>query len=188
MGRETVGRPGRELVGWLILVLGAGALQLPALGRMAMQDVDIMQFELMGTSAEATRLVAALGADGLSAARQQLLVDYPYLVIYGLTLWKACQLLGHRAARRGSAAIATWAGVFARLAVIAAACDAVENIGLLLVTYGHTGQPWPMIATGFASIKFTLLGLTALFLLLGVVATGRAGRPGPADVGPAETS
>ena len=40
---------GRELIGWIVLTLGVGALQLPALGRMAAFDVDIVQFELMRT-------------------------------------------------------------------------------------------------------------------------------------------
>lgn len=177
-------RPGRELLGWFILFLGVGALQLPALGRMAMHDVSIMEFELMWTPVEALRRLAMLGPDGISAARQQLFVDFGYLVVYGILLWKACRLLGARAARRGAGGIAKLAPTFAWMAVVAAVCDAVENVGLLLVTYGHTGQPWPALASGYASAKFILLGLVALFLLVGLLATLRGGRPGPAEVEP----
>jgi hypothetical protein len=77
---------GRELVGWIILVLGAGALQLPALGRMAANGVDIVQFELMRTTTQAIRLSGMLGPDGLAAARQQLYLDFAYLVLYGIAL------------------------------------------------------------------------------------------------------
>jgi hypothetical protein len=181
---EAGSRPGRELLGWFLLFFGAGALQLPALGRMAMQDVSIMQFELMFTPTEASRLVAMLGPDGLSAARQQLFLDFGYLVIYGVLLWKACRLLGLRAGRRGAGRVAKLAPAFAWAAVIAAVCDAVEDVSLLLVTYGHTDQPWPALASGYATAKFVLFGAVVLFLLVGVLATLKGARPGPADAAP----
>ena len=177
-------RQGRELLGWFILFLGAGALQLPALGRMAMQDIDIMEFELMWTSAEAMRITLQLSEDGLAAARQQLFIDFGYLVIYGVMLWKACRLLGARAARRGRTWVAKLAPAFAWVAVIAAACDAVENVSLLVVTYGNTDQPWPALASGYATAKFILLGLAVLFLLVGFVATIAKEQAGPADAEP----
>jgi len=177
-------RPARELLGWFLLFLGAGALQLPALGRMAMQDVSITDFEFMFRSSEAMSRMAMLGSDGISAARQQLFVDFGYLVIYGVLLWKACRLLGARAARRNVSWVAKSAPTFAWMGVIAAVCDAVENVGLLLVTYGHTGQPWPALAGGYAAAKFVLAGITVLFLLVGLLATLGGSRPGPAGAEP----
>jgi hypothetical protein len=162
---------GRELVGWIILVLGAGALQLPALGRMASHGVDIVQFELMRTTTQAVHLSAMLGTDGLAAARQQLYLDFAYLVLYGIALSGGCALLAARAARRGHPAIAAAGGAFAVIAVIAAACDAAENIALLAVTFGHTAQPWPGTASAFAGTKFLLLAVTLAFLVIGVLAT-----------------
>jgi hypothetical protein len=181
---EAGSRPGRELLGWFLLFLGAGALQLPALGRMAMQDVSIMQLEMMFNPTEATRLVTMLGPDGIAAARQQLFIDFGYLLIYGVLLWKACRLLGARAERRNAGWVAKFAPVFAWVGVIAALCDAVEDVGLLLVISGHTGQPWPALASGYASAKFVLLSVTALFLLVGWLTTLAAHRPGPADAEP----
>ena len=188
MGSATETRPGRgrELLGWFILSLGAGALQLPALGRMAMQDVDILEFELMWTSAEAMRLLTQLGPDGTSAAQQQLFIDFGYMVIYGVMLWKACRLLGARAGRHQVSWVAKVAPGFAWTAVVAAACDAVENVSLLLVTYGQTAQPWPALASGYATAKFILLGAVVLFLLLGWLATRHGARTGPADDAPSE--
>ncbi len=162
---------GRELVGWIILVLGAGALQLPALGRMAAHGVDIVQFELMRTTTQAIRFSVMLGPDGLAAARQQLYLDFAYLVLYGIALSGGCALLAARAARRGHPAIAAAAGAFAVIAVIGAACDAAENLALLAVTFGHTAQPWPGTASAFAASKFILLALTLAFLIVGVLAT-----------------
>jgi hypothetical protein len=133
---------------------------------------------------EATRLVTMLGPDGIAAARQQLFVDFGYLLIYGVLLWKACRLLGARAERRNAGWVAKFAPVFAWVGVIAAVCDAVENVGLLLVTYGQTDQPWPALASGYAAAKFVLVGITVLFLLLGWLATLTGGRPVPADAEP----
>ena len=183
---DTRSPQGRELLGWFILFLGAGALQLPALGRMAAYGIDIIEFELMWTSNEALRTTLLLGDAGLSAARQQLLIDFAYLVIYGVLLWKACRLLGVRAARRGVGWVAKAAPAFAWTAVIAAACDAVENVALLLITYGHTDQPLPAVASGYATAKFILLGVTVLFLLAGLLATlkGDSSEPGNAEPSP----
>ena len=182
---EVGSRSGRELFGWFLLFLGVGALQLPALGRMAMHDIDILEFELMFTTTEAIRTVGMLGPDGVSAARQQLFVDFGYLLIYGVLLWKGCRMLGARAVRVGPAWVAKLAPTFAWVGVVAAVCDAVENIGLLLVTYGNTGQPWPALASGYASAKFILLAVTVLFLLVGLLATFGRPRSGPADDDPA---
>ena len=162
---------GRELVGWIILVLGAGALQLPALGRMAAHGVDIVQFELMRTTTQAVRYSGMLGADGLAAARQQLYLDFAFLVLYGIALSGGGALLAARAARRGHPAIAAAAGAFAVLAVVGAACDAAENLALLAVTFGHTAQPWPGTASAFAGAKFILLAVTVVFLAIGALAT-----------------
>jgi hypothetical protein len=136
---------------------------------------------------EATRLVTMLGPDGIAAARQQLVVDFAYLVIYGVLLWKSCRLLGARAARRGVGWVAKAAPVFAWTAVIAAACDAVENVALLLITYGHTDQPLPAVASGYATVKFILLGVTVLFLVVGLLATLKGDRPEPGDAEPSTT-
>ena len=59
------------------------------------------------------------------------------------------------------------------VAPIAAALDAVENVALLQVLDGHTDQPWPGIAFGFASVKFALLALVVVYLIAGLVLVQR---------------
>jgi hypothetical protein len=61
--------------------------------------------------------------------------------------------------------------VLAVAALIGAACDAVENAALLRVLAGHTDQPWPGIAFGFASAKFALSLAAALFVIAGFLLT-----------------
>jgi hypothetical protein len=51
--------------------------------------------------------------------------------------------------------------------------DAVENAALLLILDGHTGQPWPAIATSCASAKFLLACAASLYALGGWLATIR---------------
>ena len=171
----------------MVLLLGAGALQFPALGRMAMRGVDIVGFELAGTTAEAARQLAMLGPDGIAAVRQQLVLDYAYLVLYAIVLVKACGLLAVRASRRGRPSVAALAPRVARLAVAAAVCDAVENVLLFVVTAGHTEQPWPGFASTFATMKFGLLIVVAAFLLVGLLTTLVRPAPAPEDAPPTST-
>ena len=170
-------RTTRELWGWFAIFLGAGAIQLPALGRMGMQGVDILEFELMGTSAEASRLLAALGDAGIAAARQQLGLDFAYLVLYAILLAALCAAVAGRA--RPGSAVARVAPAFAGMAVTAAVCDAIENVCLLVVLTGEVDQPWPGIASAAATVKFALLGLVVAYLIVGFVATLRR-NPTPA--------
>lgn len=141
----------------------------------------------MYTSAEAMRQVAALGLDGIAAVRQQLSIDFVYLVLYGTTLWKACRLLGTRAARLGPAVVARLAPAMAWVGVVAAVCDALENVGLWLVSAGHTNQPWPGLASGYATAKFALAAATLLYLLVGLLATFAGRWQGPAAVEQTQT-
>jgi hypothetical protein len=164
-------RTTREVWGWFAIFLGAGAIQLPALGRMAMQGVDIVEFELMRTSAEASRQLAALGEVGIAAARQQHALDYGYMVLYAIMLTALCAAVAGRAG--AGSALARLAPVFAVMTVTAAVCDAVENACLLAVLSGRVDQPWPGIATTAATIKFALLGLVVLYLVIGYLATLR---------------
>ena len=164
-------RTTREIWGWFAIFLGAGAIQLPALGRMAMQGVDIVEFELMRTSDEASRQLAALGDVGIAAARQQLTLDYAYMVLYAIMLTALCAAIAGRAGT--GSAVARLAPVFAGMTVTAAVCDAVENAFLLRVLAGHVDQPWPGIASTAATIKFALLGVVVAYLIVGFVATLR---------------
>lgn len=170
-------RTTREIWGWFAIFLGAGAMQLPALGRMAMQGVDIMEFELMRTSAEASRQLAALGDVGIAAARQLLAVDYAYLVLYAIMLTALCAAVAGRAG--AGSTLARIAPVVAGMTVTAAVCDAVENAFLVVVLSGHVDQPWPGGASTAATVKFALLGVVVAYLIVGFVATLRR-NPAPA--------
>jgi len=158
-----------------IATVAIGLAALPALGDMEDHGVGIIELEFTGTSAKAEQHYEELGPDGRSAARTSLLLDYPYLVAYGLFLAGACVAVADRARRAGRARLAAIGVPLAWGALGAAACDAVENAMLLLILDGNTGQPWPAIAFACASVKFALAGLALLYAIGGWVATIGAG-------------
>lgn len=145
-----------------------------------MQDhgVGIIELEFTDRSDLAEANYEDLGPDGRSAARTSLLIDYPYLVAYGLFLSGVCVAVADRARRAGRMRLAALGPPVAWGALGAAACDAVENAALLLILDGHTGQPWPAISTGFASVKFILAVAASLYALCGWLMTLR--HPAPA--------
>ena len=134
---------------------------------MSDRGTGIVAFELAESSGEAHDIVTEWGAKGRSAASRSLILDYGYLVGYGLLLAGACVAVGERAERRGRPRIARVAPALAWAALIAAGCDALENVNLLLVAGQHTGQPWPGLAFWFATGKFFLSGSALLFVFVG---------------------
>jgi len=105
--------------------------------------------------------------DGSDAAREQLWIDYGFMLAYGTFLGLAaatirdlCRTRGlRRLARLGT--IATWLGPSA------AAFDARENACLLL-TLGGAGAAFPFLATAFAICKFVLLAAAIAYLIVGI--------------------
>jgi hypothetical protein len=164
-------RRGRIVLAFFVAALVFGALQLPPLGEMSDHGVGIIELELMRTSAKAEQYYRQLGADGREAARTSLDLDYPYLIFYGFFLATACVVVAARGAERGMRRLARLGIVLAFGALIGAFCDAVENAALLRVLAGHTDQPWPGIAFGFAVGKFALTIAAALFALVGYLLT-----------------
>jgi len=175
-------RRGTYVLGLFILTLGAGALALPSLGRMDLRGVSILDIELMRTSENATQQVALLGSSGVDAAQMSIYLDFPFLVLYALALSAACAVLAARAADRGATALAAAGRLMVWAAPVAAALDAVENVALLRVLGGQTGQPWPGIAYGFASVKFVLLAVVIVYLVVGLLLT--LGRRVPVEESP----
>jgi hypothetical protein len=150
-----------------------GLAQVPELGTMSDRGTGIIGFELAGSSHRAEEIVDEWGSKGRDAARASLLLDYGYLIGYGLLIAGACVVVGERAARLGRRRTAAAAPILAWAALGAAACDALENVNLLIVAGQHTAQPWPGLAFAYACGKFGLLNLALLFALVGWVATRR---------------
>ncbi|MGN6188566.1 MAG: hypothetical protein ACTHOE_06680 [Conexibacter sp.] len=134
----------------------------------------IVGFELARTSARAAEILGQWGSSGRDAARVSLWLDFLYLVTYAAFLWLAVRGLRDALARRGVDGLARFGARIGLLPLVGAACDAGEDVFLLLVLGGHGGDHAPAIATAFATVKFVCLGIVVLYLLSGLVALRRA--------------
>ncbi|HEU4702201.1 MAG TPA: hypothetical protein VFS37_06925 [Conexibacter sp.] len=161
------------ILGVATLVLGAILLLLD--GRM--QDAGgpgIVGYELARSSERAAEILAEWGSEGQDAARASLWLDFAYLVAYGALLWLALRALRDALARRALDGFARFGERIAWLPLVAAACDAVEDVLLLLVLDGRGGAAAPAFAAAFASVKFVCLGIVVIYLLAGLLAMRRA--------------
>jgi hypothetical protein len=163
------------LLGFATLVLLAVLVALD--GRM--EDAGghgIVPFELAGSDERAGEILADWGEKGRDAARASLWLDFAYLAAYGAFLWLAIRALRDAARRRGWTRFARPGSAIALLPLAGAACDAVEDVFLLLVLGGHGGSAAPAIATAFAIVKFACVGIALLYLLGGLIALGATRR------------
>ncbi len=90
-------------------------------------------------------------------------LDYLFMVMYSLAI---VMLIGLVVAGRGKQwlAVAEWVGGYP--ALVAALLDGVENFALWRIVLGEYRSPWPEVATGCATVKFSLLALAGGFALL----------------------
>ena len=158
-----------------------GLAQVPFLTTMSDHGTGVIAFELARTPARAHEIVTEWGSAGRSAARLSLILDYLYLVFYGLFLFGACTAVAERWRRLGHPRIADLGLPLAWAGLVAAGFDALENVALLAVAGGHTGQPWPELAADFASVKFALSVAASLYALAGWAATAARGGRRAAD-------
>lgn len=144
--------------------------------------VGISGFEFAGSRSRAAQIMAEWGTEGRHLARLGLLLDYGYMLSYGLLFALAGFAIRDTARARGWRCMAR-AGIVIPYFALAAACfDASENVALLLTLDGHGGSFAPPFATVCSSIKWTLIGIAILYVLCGVALLLRARltKPGPA--------
>jgi len=163
----------RPMRRWGLIASGIATVFLlwamsPMEDRMQANGPGMVTFELSGGQERADEILAEWGEDGRDAAREQLWIDYGFMLAYGIFLGLAgaairdlCRRRSlQRLARIGNAAI--WFGP------LAAGFDALENACLLL-TVGGSGSPFPSLATAFATVKFALLAAAIAYLAAGIV-------------------
>jgi hypothetical protein len=124
----------------------------------------IVDFEFAWTPANAMQMMDAWGAEGDTAARQSLLIDFGFIPVYALA-FAGFTLL---AARAASGRVQTL-GLWLTLASFAAGLfDAIENL-CLLNTLDQAASPSAALLTlagAMAAIKFALLLAALLYWLL----------------------
>jgi hypothetical protein len=139
----------------------------PAEDQMQENGEGIVAFELAGSQDRADEILDEWGDEGQDAAQEQLLIDFAFLIAYGMFLILAVAAVRDRLDRRGRPRLA---GVGARIVLfgaIAAACDAAENACLLAVLDG-AGSAFPVLAFIFAATKFALLAMVIAYLFAGL--------------------
>ena len=161
----------RTLWALALLTLAFGAAQQPALGRMKDHGTDVFAMEFVATTHKAESMLERWGDVGRDAAKEQLYLDYPFLIAYGLFLFGACTAVANRAERSNRPRLARAGRVLARAGLAGAGFDALENAALLSVLADHVGQPCPALATTCASIKFALTTPSWLYALIGRIVT-----------------
>lgn len=145
---------------------------------------SISDFEFAGSSSRAARIVAEWGSEGRHLAHLGLLLDYGYMLSYGLFFALAGFAVRDAARARGWRRMARAGSVVPYFALAAACFDASENVALLLTLGGHGGSFAPPFATACSSIKWALIGIAILYVLCGLVLLLRARLASPRAIRP----
>lgn len=139
----------------------------PAEDRMQEHGPGMVTFELTGGQDRADEILTEWGEDGQDAAREQLWIDFGFLLAYGSFLTFALAAIRDLARSRGWVRLAAIGGVVAYFGALGAGFDALENVCLLL-TLGGAGAALPLLATIFAVCKFTLVAGAIAYLVAGL--------------------
>lgn len=127
----------------------------------------MVPFELTGGQDRADEILTEWGEEGQDAAREQLWIDFGFLLAYGAFLTLALAAVRDLARDRGWRRLTAIGGVVVSFGALVAAFDALENICLLLTLDG-AGAVFPLLATIFATCKFALLIAAIAYLVAGL--------------------
>jgi hypothetical protein len=141
----------------------------------------ILDFEFAGSRARAAQIVAEWGSKGRSAAHLSLLLDYGYMLSYGLFFAFAGFVVRDTARACDWRRLAAIGAVVPFFALAAASFDASENVALLLTLAGNGGSFAPPFAAVCSAIKFTLISIAIVYALGGFVLWLRARRLQPSQ-------
>jgi hypothetical protein len=128
----------------------------------------ILDFEFAGSQSRAAQIVSEWGPKGRSAAHLSLLLDYGYMLSYGVFFALAGFLIRDTAGARDWRRLAAIGAIVPFFALAAASFDASENVALLLTLAGNGGSFAPPFAAVCSAIKFTLISIAILYSLSGL--------------------
>jgi hypothetical protein len=123
----------------------------------------IVSFELAGAPQQALAILLEWKSkSALGHAKLSLIIDFVYLLIYGGFFSMLAISVGNRLREETWSVRAAWA------ATLAAGFDVLEN-GVLLFEVARVTSPapYPQLALTFAGAKFGLLGVSALYAVVG---------------------
>lgn len=125
--------------------------------------LGIISFELATDPAVTERMLGSWDASQKEAALRHTLFDFVYLLAYGGLISLLCENIS-RGCRQEllikAGALLAWC------ALLAAALDAIENVGILLILREGAQTPLPQLVAVVAGLKFMLVIPALLYLLL----------------------
>jgi len=150
--------PQRALIVVTLLSLAATLIvwwlmRTPEAQMQAAGGYGIVDYELAYSPQTASTILSAWGEAGQQAARRSLLIDFGFMPSYGL-LFAGLTLLIARGQAGALNRVGRWLA-FAPL--VAALCDALENVMLLTMLGSGASAGPPLVAGVAATIKFGLL-------------------------------
>jgi hypothetical protein len=128
----------------------------------------ILAFEFAASSSRAAEILSEWETEGHSAAHLSLLLDYGYILSYGLFFALAGFATRDSAQARGWPRLAAAGAVVPLLALAVAAFDAIENVALLLTLAGRGGNLAPPLVAVCSAIRFALIATAILYALSGL--------------------
>lgn len=123
----------------------------------------IIDFELAKTVERATLLMQEWGSEGRRLFLNSIYADFFFLVAYAGALFYGCRVTGSFS---GHLILEKAGNIFSFLALLAAICDVLENIGML-ITIKNTPRSWIVHFTyDMAFVKFSLVFISILYILV----------------------
>jgi len=151
---------------FVLLTIGyAGILKRQSAPLDCILQYGVVTLEVPWTTAKAQSLRDDLGKEGIEVAREQIRLDFVFLILYPLALSLATALIAHKLGAQMLlyGALVSWA------ILLAAPLDAIENIAILKMLGGQTGAPWPQLSTICAALKFTLVFGALFYVVVGLL-------------------
>jgi hypothetical protein len=149
-------------------LVGAAMLAVDMPLRTSAAPNGIVSYEMIWSRAGADTVLGSWDARAKAYAAFGLGLDYLFLVLYSTAMFMACRSVAHRVEPVRPAL--GRAGLRLALAMpVAGACDAVENLGLFFLLLGTASDGWAPVASGFASVKFTILLAGTCYLVVALV-------------------
>jgi hypothetical protein len=157
----------------LILSIVLQAVDAPLKTTAAPQG--IVSYELAGSSTEARRILNSWDPTARLYAAFSLGLDFFYMPAYAIAIGLACAWAAELwRGRRGGLALVGVGLAWGLL--VAALCDAAENVALITMLLSGVREPWPALARGCAAVKFLLIGAGLVYALIGAIAWVRSRR------------
>ena len=123
----------------------------------------IVSFELAGKENETTQMLEAWKQhSAIGSVRMNILIDFLFIPFYALLFYTLCGSISVR--HHGKAA--SLGVLLAFFSLIAALFDVLENLLMLLATYGYYHSFTTLLTAFFAAAKFSLLALSLLYVVV----------------------